>query len=96
MSEVHEVKLGDIFFVPYLGGENGISMFIATEGGWGAFNPNIQHDLDKYTRVSDIHWSGVRYVGNILDFFKTMASSLEKEHLGELIDKVSEWPVDKK
>ena len=94
MSKVHEVKLGDVFFIPYPGEEKGESFVVAIKGGWGTFNQGIFDMLVERDIPIQRVYSGVRYVGNILTFF---SETYKKRvvHESDLVDTFSPWPVDK-
>ena len=96
MSKVHEVKLGDIFFVPYPGSEKGTSMFIAMHEGYAAFQQGISDTVNSTNNSLHINsWAGVKYMGNIFDLFIPLSKGAERESLGERVE-VGPWPVDKK
>lgn len=91
MSEF-EVRLGDIFYVPYVR-DNAI--VIAAESGYICLNKSVQ---DTFNSGRDItSYIGIRYLGNILDIYSTAMDGKVWYNLPEIDrNNISKWEgIDK-
>lgn len=86
MSEF-KVRLGDMFYVPFLPGS---AIVFAADSGYICLNQSVHSVLNKGEDIT--LYTGVKYLGNILDIFSAAMGGESWSSLPEIDKKsISVW-----